>query len=101
MPRETQLQVSPEIAANKGLLNFHLAKLFGLAVHEIQKVVVLKRSIDARQKAIKINLKVAVFLNGENVVEQRINLPEYKNVSNKQEVIIVGAGPARLSRHYN
>jgi hypothetical protein len=31
---------------------------------EIQHVAILKRSIDARQKAIKINLKVAVYLKG-------------------------------------
>ena len=63
---------------------------------EIQKVVVLKRSIDARQKAIKFNIKATVYFKGEDFIEQKIELPEYKNVSNSQEVIIVGAGPAGL-----
>jgi hypothetical protein len=96
MPRELQLQVSPEIAANEQLLNDHVAKLFQVSIKEIQKVVILKRSIDARQKAIKFNLKVSIFLKGENFVEQAIRLPDYKNISNAQEVIIVGAGPAGL-----
>lgn len=96
MPREIQTQVTPEIAHNESLLNEHVAKLFHISVKEIQKVVVLKRSIDARQKAIKFNIKGTVFFKDETVVEQKIELPDYKNVSNSQEVIIVGAGPAGL-----
>lgn len=61
MPRDIQTQVSPEVAHNESLLNEHVAKLFHVAVKEIQKVVVLKRSIDARQKAIKFNIKGTVF----------------------------------------
>lgn len=96
MPRELQIQVTPEIAANSALLTEHIAKLMHTGVAEIQHVSVLKRSIDARQKAIKINLKVAVFFQGENFSETKIQLPEYKNVTNAQEVIVVGAGPAGL-----
>ena len=96
MPREIQTQVTPEIAHNETLLNEHVAKLFHVSIREIQKVVVLKRSIDARQKAIKFNIKGTVFFKNETVVEQKIELPDYKNVSNSQEVIIVGAGPAGL-----
>jgi uncharacterized FAD-dependent dehydrogenase len=96
MPREIQTQVSPEVAYNQSLLNDHVAKLFNTSVDEIQKVVVLKRSIDARQKAIKFNLKADVYFVGEVFIPQRIGLPEYKNVSNSQEVIVIGAGPAGL-----
>lgn len=96
MPREIQTQVSPEVAHNESLLNEHVAKLFHVSVKEIQKVIVLKRSIDARQKAIKFNIKASVFFKEEDFVEQKMELPEYKNVSNSQEVIVVGAGPAGL-----
>jgi uncharacterized FAD-dependent dehydrogenase len=96
MPREFQFQVSPEVAANENLLAQHVAKLFQVSPKEIQKVVVVKRSIDARQKVIKINIKVTVFLVGEAYTEQKIELPDYPNVANKQEVIVVGAGPAGL-----
>jgi hypothetical protein len=96
MPRELLIQVSPEIAANETLLNAHVAKLFKISTSEIQKVLVLKRSIDARQKAVKFNIKATVFLKGDNFAEHKITLPEYKNVSNAQEVIIIGAGPAGL-----
>jgi uncharacterized FAD-dependent dehydrogenase len=96
MPRELQLQVSPETAHNEQLLNEYVARLMQISVKEIQKVVVLKSSIDARQKAIKFNIKADVFLVGEDFVPQKIELPNYENVSNKQEVIVVGAGSAGL-----
>ena len=96
MPQELLLQVTPEIAASELLLKDYLSKQLKVAPKEIQHVSILKRSIDARQKAIKINLKVAVYLMGEPFTENKIQLPEYKNVSNSQEVIVVGAGPAGL-----
>ncbi len=96
MPTELQLQVSPQIAANENLLYEHVAQLVRVSTKLVHKVVILKRSIDARQKAIKVNLKVSVYLIDEKYTEQKIELPNYENVSNKQEVIIVGAGPAGL-----
>lgn len=96
MSKELLLQVAPEIASNELLLKEYLSKQIKVSVHEITHVSILKRSIDARQKAIKINLKVLVFLKGEVFVEEKIHLPEYKEVSTAQEVIVIGAGPAGL-----
>lgn len=96
MPREIQTQVPPEVAANETLLKRHMAKLLPVAVNEIQQVVVIKRSIDARQKAIKMNIKAVVYFVDEKVVAENFDLPDYPNVANKQEVIVVGAGPAGL-----
>lgn len=96
MPKELLLQVTPEIAANESLLKDHLSKQIKVSAQEIQHVSILKRSIDARQKAIKINLKVLIYLKGEPFQETKIELPIYKDVSKAQEVIVVGAGPAGL-----
>lgn len=96
MPKELLLQVTPEIAANESLLKDYFSKQIKVSVKDIQHISILKRSIDARQKAIKINLKVNIYLQGENFIEQKIQLPEYKDVSNSQEVIVIGAGPAGL-----
>ncbi|MBQ0908360.1 FAD-binding protein [Flavobacterium sp. F-328] len=96
MPQELLLQVSPETAASESLLKTHLSKQIKVAVQDIDHVVVLKRSIDARQKAIKINLKLSIFLKGELFQEQKVQLPDYPNVTSAQEVIVVGAGPAGL-----
>lgn len=96
MPKEFQFQVAPEVASNENLLQQAVAKQLHIASKDIQKVVVQKRSIDARQKAIKFNLKGQVFLQSESFVESAIEIPNYPNVSNKPEVIVVGAGPAGL-----
>ena len=96
MPQELLLQVSPEIAVNDKLLQEHVAKLIRVSFNEIKHISILKRSIDARQKAIKMNLKVMLYFQGDEFIEEKIQLPDYKNVSNAQEVIVIGAGPAGL-----
>jgi uncharacterized protein len=95
MPRELQIQVAPEVAAQQELLIPHIAKLMQVNADDIRHVAILKRSIDARQKAVKVNLKVAVYHN-EEYKEAKLQLPYYKDVSNAKEVIIIGAGPAGL-----
>ena len=96
MPQDSLFQVSPEIATNESLLKQHVSKLIGVDAKEIQRISILKRSIDARQKAVKFNLTVRVYFVGEPIQETKIELPDYKNVENAQEVIVVGAGPAGL-----
>lgn len=96
MPQELLIQVRPEIVYDEQQLKQHVAKLIHVSEKEIQHLVVLKRSIDARQKQIKFNLKLNIFFVGEPVILEKIHLPEYSNVSTKQEVVVVGAGPAGL-----
>lgn len=95
MPKELQLQVKPKVAATEWLLKKEVSYKLKLATDEIKHVEILKRSIDARQKSVKINLKVAVYIQ-EEFEEDLPNLPDYKNVSNQEEVLVVGAGPAGL-----
>ena len=96
MPQELLLQVTPEMAVNNHLIKEQVAKLIRVAVGDIKHISILKRSIDARQKAIKINLKVAIYFQEDDLIEEKIQLPDYKNVANSPEVIVVGAGPAGL-----
>ena len=96
MSQELLLQVAPEIAVNDQLIKEQVAKLIRVSVADIKHISILKRSIDARQKSIKINLKVAIYFQEDEFIEEKIQLPDYKNVSNSPEVIVVGAGPAGL-----
>ena len=96
MPKELLLQVTPETAVNNHLIKEQVAKLIRVTLGDIKHISILKRSIDARQKAIKINLKVAIYFQEDDFVEEKIQLPDYKNVVNSPEVIVVGAGPAGL-----
>ncbi|MGG5577969.1 NAD(P)/FAD-dependent oxidoreductase [Myroides sp. C15-4] len=94
MPQELQLQVLPEVAASAELLIQHVAQHIRSTVSDIQHITILKRSIDARQRAVKINLKVQVFFAGEEIVHRHLDFPAYKNVKDAKRVIVVGAGPA-------
>ena len=96
MPKELLLQVSPEIATNENLLKQHLSRLIKVETKDIKHISILKRSIDARQKSIKFNLKVIIYFQEDEFVAHKFALPEYKNVENAKEVIVIGAGPAGL-----
>lgn len=96
MPKEFLIQVSPETAANGLALKLHTAQHLRVPESQISHISILKRSIDARQRAVKINLKVLVFFDGEEVTQETIVLPDYPDVSDAKEVIVVGAGPAGL-----
>ena len=95
MQKELQIQVSPETAQKQEQLKTYISRQFEIAENEIVHIEILKRSIDARQKSIKINLKVTVFLN-ETPVKTTVDLPEYGDVKDSQEVVVIGAGPAGL-----
>jgi len=95
MQQEFQLQVKPEIAQDQEQLKLFIAKKNRLDVKDIKHIEILKRSIDARQKNVKINLRVRTFIK-EKFIEEPVELPCYKDVSKAKEVIIIGAGPAGL-----
>ena len=95
MLNEIQFQVDPETATTPELLRADAALNSGIPEAEIRYVLILKRSIDARQRQVKINLRVRIYLK-EDFVEEEINLPDYQNVINEQEVAIIGAGPAGM-----
>jgi uncharacterized protein len=90
-----QIQVLPEVAGTKNLLKSTLAQELNISEKDIKHIEILKRSVDARQRVTKINLKVAVYVN-EPFLKKEENIPEYKDVTGKEEVIIIGAGPAGL-----
>jgi len=95
MKKSLQIQVSPNIAGTKNLLKRTLAKELNIVEEEIKYIDILKRSIDARQRLIKVNLKLDIYIN-EEFVKKEEDLPEYKNVSGQDEIIIIGAGPAGI-----
>jgi len=90
-----QIQVLPEIASTQELLKKIIAKQMNIPQGDIKHIEILKRSIDARQKTTKINLKVSIYVK-EEFVQKVEDYPEYQDVSGKDEVIVIGAGPAGL-----
>ena len=95
MIQEYQLRVLPEVAANEQQLKEYLVQEKGLSVRNINATRILKRSIDARQRTIFVNLTVRVYMN-EMPKDDEYQPTIYKNVEDKPQVIVVGAGPGGL-----
>ena len=95
MIQEYQLRVLPEQAASEQSLKQYISREKGLDVRTVQAVRVLRRSIDARQRVIFVNLKVRVFVN-EQPADDEFVRTDYPNVEGKRPVIVVGAGPGGL-----
>lgn len=95
MIQEYTLRVLPEVAANEQRLKDYLVQEKGLNLRDITATRILKRSIDARQRTIFINLTVRAYLNempGDDEYQHTI----YNNVEGRPQVIVVGAGPGGL-----
>lgn len=95
MLKQVQINLAPSAAADEAAVKKISASLAGIDQKEITSIRVVKRSVDARKKNIRVNLTVDVFSGGEEALPY-INPFIPQNVTNKQEVIIVGAGPAGL-----
>ncbi len=92
---EYQIRVTPDVAAQADRLKAWIAEDQGLDVRTIFGTRILKRSIDARQRQIYVNLKVRVYIN-EQPHEDEYVRTIYPHVEGKPQVIVVGAGPGGL-----
>ena len=95
MIHEYQLRILPEQAASEQSLKQYISREKGLDIRTINAIRTLKRSIDARQRTIYINLTVRVFVN-ETPSEEEFERTNYPNVEGRPAVIVVGAGPGGL-----
>ena len=95
MIQEYQIRVLPEQAANEQNIKLFISKDKGIDARTIKAIRELKRSIDARQRTIYVNLKVRLYIN-EIPQDEEFTRTIYNNVEGKPQVIVVGAGPGGL-----
>ena len=95
MVNEYQFRVQPQVAAYEQALRSWLADEYGFDVRTVTAVRILRRSIDARQRTIFVNLKVRVYIN-EQPQDDEYQHTDYPDVSDRPQVIVVGAGPGGL-----
>ncbi|MBQ3361886.1 MAG: FAD-binding protein [Prevotella sp.] len=95
MIQEYQVRVWPQVAANEQALRAWLADEYGFDVRTVTSLRILRRSIDARQRTIFVNLKVRVYINEQPQQDEYV-ATAYPDVSDRQQVIVVGAGPGGL-----
>ena len=95
MIQEYQIRVQPVVASSEQNIISYLADEKGIDARTVNAVRVLKRSIDARQRSIFINLTVRAYIN-EMPTDDEFVHTEYGDVSQKPTVIVVGEGPGGL-----
>ena len=95
MIHEYNVRVLPQQAYNEEAIANYIARDKGINRKNIKKVRVLKRSIDARQRTIFVNLSLRVYVN-ELPSDEEFEYTQYNDVSHKPAVIVVGEGPAGL-----
>ncbi len=95
MPIELSLSLSPRQASEEALLKAAVADKLKVSTTEISGIRIVRKSIDARSRQIKVNLGLNVFVN-EALPQIPYTPLKFKNVASAQPVIIVGSGPAGL-----
>ena len=95
MTNEYQIRVMPEVAAQEDRLKRFVAEEQGVDERTIYGIRILKRSIDARQRQVFVNLKVRVYINEQPQDDEYVRI-EYPNVEGRPQVVVVGAGPGGL-----
>ena len=95
MTKEYQIRVLPVVAASENAIKRYLAEEQGIDQRTINSVRVLKKSIDARQRTIFVNLKIRVYIN-EVPQDDEYEHTEYQNVEGRPQVVVVGEGPGGL-----
>jgi uncharacterized protein len=95
MIKEFFVTVAPELSVKEDLLKKTAAEAAGVEEERIRSVKIIKRSIDARSKNVKFQLKLLVYID-EYPEEEPLPIINYPDVSGKKQVIVIGAGPAGL-----
>ena len=95
MIQEYQVRVLPQVAANEQSLCGYIADEHGFDVHTVTALRILRRSIDARQRTIFVNLKVRVYINEQPQQDEYV-ATDYPDVTGRPQVVVVGAGPGGL-----
>ncbi len=95
MIQEIDLVCSPKEASTPDYITRQLAFKLQIKAQEISSFKLLKRSIDARSRSIKVNLRFRVFVNESEATETAFEIT-YPFVGDKKQVLIIGAGPAGL-----
>lgn len=95
MKKNITLELPPEIAFDETKFHQNIKNYLQIKEETQFYIRLLKRSIDARSRNIKVNINAEIFIDEqpEPLISQVF---EYKNVSQAKQAIVVGAGPAGL-----
>ena len=95
MQQEIELIITPEQASKEEIYRRIISKKLKIPEKDISYIHILRKSIDARKKNIKINQRFRVYIN-EQYNFKYLNSFHYNDVRKNEPVIIIGSGPAGL-----
>ena len=95
MVKEIQVRVLPQVAYNEQNIAAYISRELAIDTRTIKNVRVLKKSIDARQRQVLVNLTLRVYIN-EMPEQEEYEKTVYKDVTNAPHAIVVGEGPCGL-----
>ena len=96
MTEDYQIRIDPRTASDESRIIAVISEKYRLNKSRFKKIQIVKRSIDARQRNVMINLTVRCYLD-EMPESTRLYEPYvYGDVSAASDVIVVGAGPGGL-----
>lgn len=97
MLQEITVRVTPKVAATPELLIKELERRLHIPASEINDWRIVRRSVDARQRQVMINLNVSVAYGDDKEVTFPFVKEEFKKLPPyAPQVVVVGAGPAGL-----
>jgi len=97
MVQEFQLRVSPRTASSEANIMQYIANEYHIAISRLQGVRVVKRSIDARQRHVMVNLRVLAYIDQSIDLASCLLKPiDYSPVAGTKQAVVVGMGPAGL-----
>ncbi|MCR4919177.1 MAG: FAD-dependent monooxygenase [Prevotella sp.] len=95
MIKDIQTKATPQVAATESLLRRQAAGEAGVALERVTSLRVLRRSIDARQRQVWVNLQLRLYID-EQACDDEYEPVVYGDVSQASQVVVVGAGPGGL-----
>ena len=96
MTQDFQIRVNPRTAAIENELKLYISTQENIDINAITSIRIIKRSIDARQRNVMVNLKVRVYFGNEAIDEPLVPRIQYNDVSTCSQAIVIGAGPGGL-----
>ncbi len=94
MKKDLNISLTPRQASDEALFRPVVLAKLGVKDEDVTAIVVRRKSVDARQRQIKINMAVSVYVGEQPAINNKTY--NYPSVENKRPVGIIGAGPAGL-----
>ena len=96
MIHEINLRTEPAVAASMMRLTAEASTRLGIDANRIKDLKITRRSIDARQRKVMVQLTLKIYVDEEAPALSYTPVEYHPVESDAKQVVVVGAGPAGL-----